>query len=98
MDERAVALHRALQALGPALLAAEFPVDLALQRLKARPEFEIAEALLDQRAMAGVGNVFKSEVLFLESVHPWTRVSALDDATLQRLIATARRLLLENIR
>jgi endonuclease VIII len=98
MDERAVELHPALQSLGPDLLGAEFPADLAFQRLKARPELEIAEALLDQRAMAGVGNVFKSEVLFIESVHPWTRVSALDDATIHRLIATARRLLLENIR
>ena len=80
------------------LLGAEFPTDVALQRLKARPELEIAEALLDQRAMAGVGNVFKSEVLFIESVHPWTHVSALDDATLERLIATARRLLLDNVR
>jgi endonuclease-8 len=98
MDERAVELHPALQSLGPDLLAAEFPTALALQRLKARAEFEIAEALLDQRAMAGVGNVFKSEVLFAESVNPWTRVSALADATLERLIATARRLLLDNVR
>ena len=98
MDARAIELHPALQALGPDLLAPEFPGDVALQRLKARPELEVAEALLDQRAMAGVGNVFKSEVLFLEAVHPWTRVAALDDATLERLIATARRLLLDNIR
>jgi endonuclease-8 len=98
MDERAVELHPALQALGPDLLADEFPVELAMERLKARPDLEIAEALLDQRAMAGVGNVFKSEVLFIESVHPWTRVSVFDDATLARLVATARRLLLENVR
>lgn len=98
MDARAVALHPALQALGPDLLGTSFPAELALQRLKARPELEIAEALLDQRAMAGVGNVYKSEVLFIESVNPWTPVSALDDATLERLITTARRLLLDNIR
>jgi endonuclease VIII len=98
MDERAIELHPALQTLGPDLLAAEFPIDVAVQRLKTRPEFEIAEALLDQRVMAGVGNVFKSEILFSESVHPWTRVSALDDATLLRLVTTARRLLLENVR
>jgi endonuclease-8 len=98
MDERAVQLHPALQSLGPDLSGVEFPTDLALQRLKARADFEIAEALLDQRAVAGVGNVFKSEVLFIESVNPWTRVSALDDATLCRLITTARRLLLDNAR
>jgi endonuclease-8 len=98
MDERAVELHPALQSLGPDLLAAEFSPDVALQRLKARPDVEIAEALLDQRAMSGIGNVYKSEVLFIESVNPWTRVSAIDDACLHRLIITARRLLLENIR
>jgi len=98
MDARAVDLHPALQSLGPDLLAAEFPADVALQRLKARPDLEIAEALLDQRAMAGVGNVYKSEVLFLESVNPWTHVSAVEDATLERLITTARRLLRDNVR
>jgi endonuclease-8 len=98
MDERAIALHPALRSLGPDLLGADFSAELALEHFKTQPDLEIAEALLDQRAMAGVGNVFKSEVLFIESVHPWTRVSALDDSTLQRLISTARRLLLENIR
>jgi len=81
MDARAVELHPALQALGPDLLAASFSADLAFERLQARPEFEIAEALLDQRAMAGVGNVFKSESPVHRIHLSWTRVSALDDAT-----------------
>jgi endonuclease VIII len=98
MDERAIALHPALQSLGPDLLADSFSSDLAFQQLKARPAAEIAEALLDQRVMAGVGNVFKSEILFIESVNPWSHVSALDDAVLRRLVATAQRLLLDNIR
>jgi endonuclease-8 len=57
---------------------------------------QIAEALADQRVMAGVGNVFKSEVLFVESLNPWTRVGALDDTRLHSVIATAQRLLLDN--
>ena len=46
--------------------------------------------------MAGIGNVFKSEILFVESVNPWTPVAALDATQLNALVATARRLLLDN--
>jgi endonuclease-8 len=98
MDERAIELHPALQSLGSDLLTAGFSSELALQQLKARPDVEIAEALLDQRVMAGVGNVYKSEVLFLEAVHPWAHVSQLDDVTLGRLVDTAQRLLVDNVR
>jgi endonuclease-8 len=97
MDDRAVMLHPALVSLGPDLAGSEFDFEEAVRRLRARAEMEIAEALLDQRIMAGVGNVFKSEVLFAEGVYPWTRVGALDDAILQRLVATARRLLKLNV-
>jgi endonuclease-8 len=97
MDDRALALHPALLSLGPDLALPDFPSDVAFERLRARTDDEIAEALLDQRVMAGVGNVFKSEVLFVESVNPWTHVSALDDDALRRLIATAHRLLQANL-
>jgi endonuclease-8 len=97
MEDRYVALHPALVSLGPDLARDDFSADVAFERLRARPDAEIAEALLDQRVMAGVGNVFKSEVLFVESVNPWTHVSALDDATLRQLIATAQRLLRMNL-
>src|SRR5439155_296081 len=97
MEERAVELHPALRSLGPDLLTAEFDPVEAFRRLRERPDLEIAEALLDQHAMAGIGNVFKSEVLFAEGVYPWTHVSALDDAILQRLVATAERLLKMNV-
>ncbi|HEY2596139.1 MAG TPA: DNA-formamidopyrimidine glycosylase family protein [Chloroflexota bacterium] len=96
MDDRAVALHPALVSLGPDLLSPDFSSTEAFGRLRSRPDAEIAEALLDQRVMAGVGNVFKSEVLFIESVNPWRHVSGLDDERLAALIVTARRLLLEN--
>jgi endonuclease-8 len=98
MPDRAVALHPALVTLGPDLLSDNFDAELAFERLRLRSEIEIAEALLDQRVMAGVGNVYKSEVLFIESVNPWTLVSALADAKLRALIATAQRLLLDNVR
>ncbi len=55
-----------------------------------------AEALLDQRALAGIGNVYKSEVLFIERVDPFAIVGGLDDQALGRLVDRARALLLAN--
>jgi endonuclease-8 len=96
MDDRAVALHPVLNALGPDLLSPRFTAEDAFARLRALGDAEIAEALTDQRVMAGVGNVFKSEILYIETVNPWTPVAILDDARLQSIIATAHRLLLDN--
>jgi endonuclease-8 len=97
MPDRAVELHPAMLSLGPDLLSDTFDSPQAFERLRLRSDMEIAEALLDQRAMAGIGNVYKSEILFIESVNPWTLVSALSDELLLALITTARRLLRENI-
>ena len=96
MEDRAVGLHPALVSLGPDLIRDDFDAAEAFRRLRARPDVEVAEALLDQRIMAGIGNVFKCEVLFLESVNPWTLVGAISDNKLNALIATAHRLLQQN--
>lgn len=85
-----VADHPALRRLGPDLLAPGFDAEVARRRLRARAALPIAEALLDQTALAGIGNVYKSEVLHLCGVDPFARVADLDDATLARLIDTAR--------
>ncbi len=92
-----LAEHAALQRLGPDLLSPAFAEADALARLRAAHALEIADALLDQSIMAGIGNVYKSEVLFLERVSPFARVSGLDDDTLLRLIRTARRQLQRNV-
>jgi endonuclease VIII len=97
MEDRAVELHPALRSLGPDLLQGDFDPDEAFRRLRARPDLEVAEALLDQRIMAGIGNVFKCEVLFIESVNPWTPVASVPDDKLRALISSANRLLLQNI-
>jgi endonuclease VIII len=89
--------ERALDALGPDLLAKDFDTDGAVARLRARGG-ELGEALLDQRAVAGIGNVYKSEVCFVERLSPWWDVSELDDGMLRRLLGTARRLLAANVR
>jgi endonuclease-8 len=96
LEQRAEALHPSLGRLGPDLLAPDFDAGEALRRLRdpARGAKTIGEALLDQCALAGIGNIWKNETLWTERVSPFALVGALDDATLARLVATARRLLL----
>jgi len=77
--------------LGPDLLDPGFDLDEALQRLLRQPDREIGQALLDQTALAGIGNIYKAESLFLERTSPWTTVGEVED--LPRLVDRARRLL-----
>src|SRR3954470_6605902 len=62
-----------LRLLGPDLLAEGFDEGEAVARLRARPANTIADAILNQRAVAGIGNVYKSEVLFLCGINPFVR-------------------------
>jgi endonuclease-8 len=87
----------ALRALGPDLLGESFDFDAGVARLQGAHESPIAEALLNQRLVAGIGNVYKSEVCFLCRVHPFTPVSHLAPAQLRELLTTARRLLQANV-
>jgi len=91
-----IARHPALTRLGPDAIAEAFDEREVRARLNARPDLTVGEGLLLQQAMAGVGNVFKSEILFLERVNPFSRIGDLPDETLDRLIAQSRRLLLLN--
>lgn len=98
LEQRAEIVHQPLAGLGPDLLAPDFDAADALRRLHdpSRRVMTIGEALLDQRALAGIGNVYRSEILWIERVSPFTTVAELDDQTLARLVATARRLLVAN--
>lgn len=83
--------------LGPDLLDpawGEASAGEALRRLAAEPDRPIGEALLDQRNLAGIGNVYKSELCFVSGVTPWTRVT--DAPDLGRMVELAHRLLVAN--
>lgn len=99
-ERRAEVVHPTISMLGPDLLDAAFDQAEAIRRLRdpARAQTAIGEAVLDQRAVAGIGNVFKSEVLFIEKVDPFALVGTLDEATIERVIATAREHLRANAR
>jgi endonuclease-8 len=85
-----------LRSLGPDLLSRSFDLDEALRRLRERDAEELGNALLDQRAIAGIGNVYKSEVAFLQGLDPWSPVGSFEDAPLVGALRAARRLLQAN--
>jgi endonuclease-8 len=88
-----LARNAELRALGPDILAEDFDVAEAVRRLRTLPDEEIGNALLNQRALAGIGNIWKSEALFATGVHPFRRVQDLDDAALTAIVDAARRLM-----
>jgi endonuclease VIII len=89
-----------LDHLGPDLCRDDADIGAAVLRMAtiADPGQEIADVLLDQRVMAGVGNVFKSEVLFACRVDPFSPLGSLDEATRRRLVETAAAQLRANLR
>ena len=97
LSRAAVARHPSMASLGPDALDERTDLEEARRRLDARGDMSIAEALLDQRVLAGVGNVYKCEVLFLHGVDPWTKVADVAEETRTELLATAERLLKRNV-
>ncbi|GAA1505002.1 Fpg/Nei family DNA glycosylase [Streptomyces synnematoformans] len=91
---RTAAEDRVVGHLGPDLLGPDWDPAEAERRLLADPARPLGEALLDQRNLAGIGNVYKSELCFLAGVSPYAPVSALPEPG--RLVAAARRLLVAN--
>ncbi len=89
--------HRALSALGPDLLSAAPDLAAAQARFTAEPDRPIAEALLRQQLVAGLGNVYKSELLYICRLHPDQPVGTIPGATLATLLRTAVRLLRLNV-
>ncbi|MBA3270615.1 MAG: Fpg/Nei family DNA glycosylase [Acidobacteria bacterium] len=88
--------HRPIATLGPDLLG-EFDSVEALRRVRQQGMRSIHEVLLDQRVMAGIGNVYKSELMFMRNVHPDTPAGALDDPQWTALMNLARKLLRANV-
>ncbi len=89
-------VEAALANLGPDLLADEFDPADAVERSYRSTAHVAAELLLDQRVMAGVGNEYKSEILFLEGLNPGAPATELDAATRMALVTRSRELLWAN--
>ncbi len=87
--------------LGPDALSDEFTPDLGLRALQARaashPEEEIANVLLNQRVIAGLGNVYKSEVAFYAGVHPFRQMSTVTADEMLRMAEVSQKWLKANV-
>ncbi len=93
-------LPRGLLATGPDLLDPAVDPGAAARAALGRlePSREVGEALMDQRVVAGIGNVYKSETCFLTGINPWRTVATLTPEEAGALGATAARLLGEGVR
>ena len=94
---RSLERSTAIPKLGPDLLKGGFDEDEAKARIRERGAEEIGNVLLDQKVMAGIGNVFKSEICFVCGVHPFRLVSSLSEREINCLVDSARRLMAENV-
>lgn len=97
LDPSALERQKDLRLLGPDLLAASFDAPEAVRRFRARPASSIADALINQRVIAGAGNVYKSEVLFLCGINPFVHVADVTDEALLCVLNTARKYLRANV-
>lgn len=77
--------------LGPDLLGPDWDAQEAVRRLAASPERAIGEAIMDQRNLAGIGNLYKAETLFLRGVSPWR--PAAEVPAMPELVELARQML-----
>lgn len=80
--------------LGPDVLGPDWDPVEVVHRLERSPQRTVAEALLDQSVLAGVGNIYKSEICFLQGLFPWISIGQITD--LARLVALTKRLMEAN--
>jgi endonuclease VIII len=94
LDSRAIALHPVLARLGPDVAAVDFDAQAAVGRIRssAGGRLALGEALLDQRLVAGLGNVYRSELCFIGRLSPFTPVANVSDEALTDLLRQAARL------
>ncbi|NUS35211.1 MAG: Fpg/Nei family DNA glycosylase [Pseudarthrobacter sp.] len=81
--------------LGPDLLGPDWDLDEAERRVRSRPDVPVGVALLDQRNLAGIGNIYRCEACFLSGVHPATPVSEVAD--IRTMMTDAKQLLEVNL-
>ena len=84
---------RRIAGLGPDILASPPDFDAMLVRLRAQPQRAVGDALLDQRLVAGIGNMWKAEALWLARLSPWRAVADVSDEQLRETLAAAQRLM-----
>lgn len=85
------ALQEKLSSLGPDVLSIAFDIFDFMKRIKKKPRLTLAEAIMDQSTIAGVGNYLKSDSLWLAKLSPHRVVATCSDTELMHLSLCARR-------
>jgi endonuclease-8 len=94
---RSLARDRRIPPADSDVLSSRFDADAVIQRIRACANEEIGDVLLHQEVLAGVGNVFKSEICFVTGINPFCRVSALTAEQLDAVVHSAQKLLAANV-
>jgi endonuclease-8 len=98
LETRALAVHPALRALGSDAARGDFDVDSAIAALRkpTRASVPLGDALIDQTALAGLGNVYRSELPFIERLNPFTPLDDVSDAQLRAMVERGAQLVRAN--
>jgi endonuclease-8 len=97
LSDGQLALDPVLSRLGPDILAPDLDPSALAGALRSAAGTQLGEALLDQRLVAGIGNIFKSEGCFAAGISPWRRLGELSDAEVAAVLAESRRLMLDSV-
>lgn len=98
LETRALAAHPVLKALGSDIATTDFDIDAALAALREprRAAMAVGDALIDQTVLAGLGNVYRSELPFIERVNPLTPLAAVSDKALRNMLERGAALIRAN--
>ncbi len=94
---KSIARDRRIPPAASVVLGSDFDPARAVSGLMSDPNGELGDVLLRQRVLAGVGNVFKSEICFMTGLHPFRRVVTLSDSQVTEVVSMARRQLAANV-
>lgn len=97
LTPEALVRHRRIPPPKGDLLSSDFDADAAIARILTQPNEELGDVLLHQKVLAGVGNVFKSEVCFVARLNPFQTVSTIAPERITEVVAIARRQLSANV-
>ncbi len=96
-DSRSLERQDDLLNIGPDFLGETFDWDEAKRRIRAKPDEDIADVLLNQRVVSGIGNEYKSELLFMTGISPFAKVRDLGDEQIDKILKTSRKVMQANI-
>ncbi len=96
-DSRSLERQEDLLRIGPDFIGEEFDFDEALRRIREKPDEEIANVLLNQRVVSGIGNEYKSELLFMTRISPFAKVASLTEEQLMEVLRISRKVMVANV-